>query len=87
MLWKSRDLPREAKLMIYHSLVASYLINYGILIWGSSLALNLTGKFDLKHVPCQLHNVNVAHNKIIRALNAMIKKLKPLLILHLFLNN
>ena len=67
MLWKSRDLPREAKLMIYHSLVASYL-NYGILIWGSSLALNLTGKFDLKHVPCQLHNVNVAHNKIIRAI-------------------
>ena len=67
MLWQSRDLPREAKLTIYHSLVASYL-NYGILIWGSSLALNLTGKFELSHVPSQLHNVNVAHNKVIRAI-------------------
>ena len=67
MLWQSRDLPREAKLTIYHSLVASYL-NYGILIWGSSLALNLTGKYALTHVPNPLHSVNVAHNKVIRAI-------------------
>ena len=67
MLWQSRDLPLTAKMTLYHSLVASYL-NYGILIWGSSLAINLTGRFPINHIPNQLKPVHVAHNKIIRAI-------------------
>ena len=67
ILWKCRDLPIAAKLTIYHSLVASYL-NYGILIWGSELAKNVAGKYPLDHVPHQLSQLNVAHNKIIRAI-------------------
>ena len=67
ILWKCRDLPIAAKLTIYHSLVASYL-NYGILIWGSELAKNVAGKYSLDHVPQQLSQLNVAHNKIIRAI-------------------
>ena len=32
------------------------------------MALNVAGKFDLNHVPNQLACINVAHNKIIRAI-------------------
>ena len=67
ILWKVRDIPLSAKMSIYHGLVSSHL-NYGILIWGSQLALNVAGKFDLNHVPNQLACINVAHNKIIRAI-------------------
>ena len=67
ILWQCRDLPVNAKLTIYHSLVASYL-NYGILIWGSHLSKNLVGRFPLNHVPSQLSRLNTAHNKIVRAI-------------------
>lgn len=67
ILWKCRDLPIAAKLTIYHSLVASHL-NYGILIWGSELAKNVSGNFSLDHVPHQLSQLNTAHNKVIRAI-------------------
>jgi exonuclease III len=67
ILWQCKDLPLDAKLTIYHSLVASYL-NYGILIWGSQLAKNLAGRYELKHVPNHLKKLNTAHNKVIRAI-------------------
>lgn len=67
ILWKVRDIPLSAKMSIYHGLVSSHL-NYGILIWGSQLALNVAGKFELEHVPNNLSAINTAHNKIIRAL-------------------
>ena len=67
ILWQCKDLPLDAKLTIYHSLVASYL-NYGILIWGSQLAKNLAGRFHLAHVPNHLKKLNTAHNKVIRAI-------------------
>ena len=67
MLWQSRDLPLTAKLTLYHSLVASH-INYGILIWGSSLGINLTGRYPLNHVTIQMKSANVAHKKVIRAI-------------------
>ena len=50
-----------------HSLVASYF-NYGILIWGSQLAKNLAGRYELKHVPNHLKKLNTVHNKVIRAI-------------------
>ena len=67
ILWQCKDLPLDAKLTIYHSLAASYL-NYGILIWGSQLAKNLAGRYELKHVPNHLKKLNTAHNKVIRAI-------------------
>ena len=67
ILWRCRDLPLEAKLTIYHSMAASHL-NYGILVWGGQLALNLVGKFSLDHIPKSLSCINVAHNKCIRAI-------------------
>ena len=72
ILWKCKDLPLSAKLTIYHSLVASHL-NYGILIWGSELAKNLSGNYLLDHIPKNLSPLNVAHNKIIRAINGSCK--------------
>ena len=72
ILWQCRDLHIEAKLTIYHSLVASYL-NYGILIWGSHLSKNLVGRFSLDHVPTHLKKLNTAHNKVIRAVNGLKK--------------
>ena len=68
ILWQCKDLPLDAKLTIYHSLVASYL-NYGILIWGSQLAKNLAGRFHLAHVPNHLKKLITAHNKVIRAIS------------------
>jgi len=67
ILWQCKDLHIEAKLTIYHSLVASHL-NYGILIWGTQLSKNLAGRFKLDHVPIHLKKVNTAHNKVIRAI-------------------
>ena len=55
---------------MYHSLVA-FQINYGIIIWGSQLALNIIGdsSFDLTHIPDNLECLEVAHKKIIRAMH------------------
>ena len=60
MLWQSRDL---VKMILYHSLVASYL-NYGIFVWSLRLAINLTDRCPINHkIPNQLKPVHVAHNK------------------------
>jgi len=77
MLWKMRQLPLRIKLNIYHSLIYSHL-NYSILIWGHSIAGNLTrGVTGLDHVPKYLKNLNTAHNKAIRAL-VCASKMDPL---------
>ena len=67
VFWKSPHLTTETKKIIYHSLVQSHL-NYGILIWGSNLVKNIRGKFELDHVPQNLKSLNVAVNKIVRAI-------------------
>ena len=67
VFWKSPHLTQETKKIIYYSLVQSHL-NYGILIWGSSLSKNVVGKYELNHIPANLKNVNTVINKIIRAI-------------------
>ena len=67
VFWRSAHLTTETKKMVYHSLVQSQL-NYGIIIWGSNLIKNVRGKFELDHVPKNLRSLNVAINKIVRAI-------------------
>ncbi len=66
-MWKGEHLTLEAKKMVYHGLVESYL-NYGITTWGSSFAKNLTGMYSLDHVPENLKFLVTTQNKIIRAI-------------------
>ena len=67
-LWKARWLPRDIKLSVYNSLVASQ-INFAILIWGSDFAGNITrGITSLDHVPKKLKALNTAHNNAVRAI-------------------
>ena len=65
--WKMADLDLDIKKTIYHSLVESHL-NYGILIWGSSISKNVHGNFPAGHVPENLKPVKKAQNKVIRAI-------------------
>ena len=65
--WKCVDLNIETKKIIYHSLVESY-VNYGILVWCSELSKNLTQDYDMNHIPQNLQSINVALNKIMRAI-------------------
>ena len=68
ILWKASSLPINIKLNIYYSLIFTHL-NYAILVWGNSIAGNLTrGITGLEHVPKALKNLNTIHNKAIRAL-------------------
>jgi len=63
-----RQLPLRIKLNIYYSLIFSHL-SYSILIWGHSIAGNLTrGVTGMDHVPKHLKNLNTAHNKALRAI-------------------
>ena len=67
-LWKARVLPIHIKLNIYHSLVVSHL-NFAILIWGSSIAGNITrGVTGLDHVPSNIKSLNTVHNNAVRAI-------------------
>ena len=65
--WKCDHIAIETKKTIYHSLVESH-INYGILIWASNFSKNLTENYQLDHIPKNLQSLNVALNKIIRAI-------------------
>ena len=65
--WNSIELSMETKKIIYHSLVESHL-NYGITIWGSEYAKNLTTNTDYNRVPNNLKNINTTQNKVIRAM-------------------
>ena len=66
IFWKCRDLNMNTKLTMYHSLVASQL-NYGIIVWGSKIALNNIGERDLSlnHIPDNLKCLDVAQKKIV----------------------
>ena len=48
-------------------MVESHL-NYGILTWASKLAKNITGQYDLTHIPENLKQLCTTHNKILRAI-------------------
>lgn len=67
ILWKASHLSFETKKIIYHSMVETHL-NYGILMWGSSLCKNIYGNFEADHVPNNLKNLNTTLNKVIRAI-------------------
>ena len=68
ILWKGRSLPLNIKLKIYYSLVYCHL-SYVILVWGNSISNNITrGTTSFEHVPKSLKNVNIVHNKAVRAL-------------------
>ena len=67
ILWKSEHLTFETKRMVYLSLVESHL-NYGILTWGSTFARNITGSFDIDHIPINLQQLVYTQNKVIRAI-------------------
>ena len=61
--WKCTVLDLQTKKIIYHSLVESYL-NYGITVWASELAKNLTTDHDRNHIPISLRPVVTAQNKV-----------------------
>ncbi len=67
ILWKITDLDIEIKKVIYHSLVESHL-NYGIVIWASSISKNVLGNFPTGHIPENIKQVKKAQNKVIRAI-------------------
>ncbi len=67
ILWKGEHLTFETKKTVYHSLVESHL-NYGILMWASTLSRNLVGTFDMDHIPDNLKHLMYTQNKIIRAI-------------------
>ncbi len=67
IFWKMTDLDLDIKKIIYHSLVESH-INYGIVIWASSISKNVLGNFPAGHVPENLKAVKKAQNKVVRAI-------------------
>ncbi len=67
ILWKITDLDIDIKKVIYHSLVESH-INYGIVIWASSISKNVLGNFPTGHIPENIEQVKKAQNKVIRAI-------------------
>ena len=67
ILWKAEHLTHETKKTVYYSLVESHL-NYGILMWGSTIARNISGTFELDHIPDNLQQLTYTQNKVIRAI-------------------
>ena len=67
IMWKMPDINILVKKIIYHSLVESHL-NYGILIWASSISKNVHGNFSEGHIPNNLKTVKKAQNKVLRAI-------------------
>ena len=67
ILWKAEHLTHETKKTVYLSLVESHL-NYGILMWGSTIARNISGTFELDHIPDNLQQLTYTQNKVIRAI-------------------
>ena len=65
--WKMPNVGIAIKKIIYHSLVESH-INYGIVIWASSLSKNVLNQFSNEDVPNNLKNIKKAQNKVIRAI-------------------
>ena len=64
ILWKSDHLTTDTKKIIYNSLVESHL-NYGIVVWGAPLVRNITGAFEMDHIPINLKQLSSTQNKII----------------------
>ena len=65
--WKMPNIGLDTKKLIYHSLIESHL-NYGIIIWASSISKNVLNNFENEGEPDNLKNVKKAQNKIIRSI-------------------
>ena len=71
VFWRLVGVKIETKKLIYHSLVESHF-NYGIMVWCSELANNLTTETEnikgLNHIPKSLKTIESNLKKIIRAI-------------------